>query len=616
MHQWRANRHYFTLIVFMVGVVFLLTTVAWHKQCNVNRRAILIAVRLFSFSPRGNIKLKLLFSMVLAFILLGCSGSSTDSNAASAQPLLIVNAGSPQTANEGMTVSLNGDALGQTAELTYAWSVTPTIAILHEDTAFPLASFIAPATVDGLSYVFTLQVTDGAGNTGSDTVQVNIAPVNALPVAQITFEQPSDLPYKVFQGGIEVVLDGSTSSDTDADDPAAPIARYQWQQLAGQDVLQGVNNQGQYLAFVTPILDADSMYTFALTVTDFEGAQHSEQLSINVLSASHTLPTVDAGVDHQVFSGESILLTGVADSSIAAAKPLGYLWLNSPPLQPLIDNENALQTFAVAPQVTTAQDIRFTLRVTDGNNNVVDDSITVNVRPFVTSLINDTGVTLQASLAEVNNLHQGLYPGQDGQRGQDSVAKNGLLAKAGRGAGGFDFTRLDDMGDEVDDITQPWGCVRDNVTGLVWESKTTDGDLHGQRHTYSWFSEVANGGYSGALNPSFPSCTLANCNTQEFADAVNVQGLCGFYDWQLPSHEQLLSIVHFGITGQPMLDSSYFPNTDNTLTEQYWYWTRQASVDGTNEVAQNAWAIDFATGNDNFLNKSRAVSVRLVRAGR
>lgn len=561
-------------------------------------------------------KFKTLFPLAIVLALSGCSGDSGDSGAAPAEPMVIVNAGRPKTANEGTTVNLSGDALGQTAELSFTWSATPAIDIIHEDVASGVASFIAPATVDALSYVFTLQVTDGAGNIGSDTVQVQIAAVNTPPVAQITYEQSSDLPDKVFQAGIEVVLDGSTSRDVDAADPADPIASYQWQQLAGQDVLQGASDQGQSITFMTPITDEDSTLSFTLTVTDFEGAQHSEQLNINVLSASHNFPTVDAGVDHQVFSGESILLTGLADTTIPAAKPLSYLWLNDAQFQPIIDNEDTLQTFAVAPQVDTAQDIRFTLRVTDANNNVVDDSIVIKVKPFATSLINDTGVTLQANLDAVNNLHQALYPGQDGQRGQDSVAKNGQLTKAGRGQGGFDFTRLDDIGDEVDDITQPWRCVRDNVTGLVWESKTSNGDLHGQEHTYSWFSEDANGGYSGALNPSLPSCTLANCNTQAFADEVNVQGLCGFYDWQLPSHQQLLSIVHFGITKAPMLDSSYFPHTDNTLTTQLWYWTRQTSVDGTDETAQNTWAIDFATGNDNFLNKSRAVSVRLVRAGR
>ncbi|MCP4234659.1 MAG: DUF1566 domain-containing protein, partial [Aestuariibacter sp.] len=48
-----------------------------------------------------------------------------------------------------------------------------------------------------------------------------------------------------------------------------------------------------------------------------------------------------------------------------------------------------------------------------------------------------------------------------------------------------------------------------------------------------------------------------------------------------------------------------------------WYWTSLPSADGvSNDAAQNAWAIDFISGVDNFLNKSSAASIRLVRAGR
>jgi hypothetical protein len=66
-----------------------------------------------------------------------------------------------------------------------------------------------------------------------------------------------------------------------------------------------------------------------------------------------------------------------------------------------------------------------------------------------------------------------------------------------------------------------------------------------------------------------------------------------------------------------MIDADYFPNTTDTLTTPVLYWTQDSSADGfTNEQAQNAWAIDFASGNDNFLNKSTAGKVRLVRAGR
>ena len=78
-----------------------------------------------------------------------------------------------------------------------------------------------------------------------------------------------------------------------------------------------------------------------------------------------------------------------------------------------------------------------------------------------------------------------------------------------------------------------------------------------------------------------------------------------------------MSLVHFGRTALPRIDTQYFPNTGADSAATLWYWTAQPSADGvSNDAAQNAWAIDFISGVDNFLNKSDAVSIRLVRAGR
>lgn len=549
-------------------------------------------------------------------VLTACGGGGSSDSDSDNTPDVIVNAGPSSTVNEGTTVNLQGDALGTTDALTYAWSASPTLSITHDDTTTGVASFVAPTTSDTQTYQLTLQATDGNGNVGSDSLEVTVLPLNTAPNAIISYQPIDGFSNNIFPAGTEVTLNGDTSTDADTTDADNPIAAYQWQQLAGVDVLSGVSRDASNITFTTPIVDEDNTLTFELTVTDQEGATDIEELTITILSASNNVPTVDAGVDHQVFSGESILLSGTADTAIPSAKPLTYLWLTDSTLEPQINSANVLQTYAVAPMVTTSQVLTFTLEVNDANGNEVDDSISVTVKPFPRSLINDTGVARQASVNAVNSSHQGDYPAQDGQRGRDIIATNNMLTKAGRGEGGFDFTRLDDIGDEVDDVSQPWRCVRDNVTGLVWEIKTTNGDLHGRRHTYSWYSEENNGGYSGPLNPATPSCSLSDCNTQDFVEAVNAQGLCGFYDWKLPSHNELLSIVHFGKSTSPMLDTDYFPYADSGQTSNLWYWTSQTSVDGTNEEAQNAWAIDLSSGNDNFLNKSTAANVRLVRAGR
>ena len=231
--------------------------------------------------------------------------------------------------------------------------------------------------------------------------------------------------------------------------------------------------------------------------------------------------------------------------------------------------------------------------------------------------INDTGVTLQATQSAITNQHQPDFPGQDGQRGKDIISENGLLEKAGRGEQGFDFTRLDEIGDEQDDTSQPWSCVRDNITGLVWEVKTTDNGLHDTQHSYAWLQDENNGGLAGSIGNAGLTCTLSQCNTSAFIAAVNAAGLCNFYDWRLPTHDELLSVMHFGNATGTKIDLGYFPNTQGSNSAPLWYWSSQPSADGVaDDTAQNSWALDFTTGNDNFLNKSTQAKVRLVRGGR
>ncbi|MFW5969891.1 MAG: hypothetical protein ACOCP9_04575, partial [Halofilum sp. (in: g-proteobacteria)] len=96
---------------------------------------------------------------------------------------------------------------------------------------------------------------------------------------------------------------------------------------------------------------------------------------------------------------------------------------------------------------------------------------------------------------------------------------------AGKG-GIFDFTKLNDQGQPLSEqeavyTVTPWSCVRDNVTGLMWEVKTTDGGLRDQNNTYTWHNPDSdeNGGASGPSDGG--ECSGSDCGTHAYVEAVN-----------------------------------------------------------------------------------------------
>lgn len=551
--------------------------------------------------------------VAIVLFLTACGGglSKDDSDDSFA-----VNAGRDRAAAEQTEVSLSAQVSFPTGAVTYSWSSTPSLAITHADNTLSAASLTTPAVTTDTQYVITVSATDSAGQSANDSFTLTVTPENLPPTAIVTAIGWPQQPANTYPAGVTLTLDGRSSSDTDTNSNE-PISGWLWEQTAGEDVITDLEIDQSTLVFDTPISSTRQTLTFSLTVTDDEGATNTTTYSLTVLAMEETPPQVDAGIDQALFGGERIVLAGSTSSTVPAALPIATLWTYSGDAVPVIVNPNTADTYAIAPLVDSATTLDFYLTGEDSFGNAVTDHLRVLVRPLPVRVLNDTGMTQQATNTTLSAAQQNAFPGQDGQRGADALADNGVLEKAGRGEAGFDFTKLNANGDEEDVDAPQFSCVRDNVTGLVWEVKTTDGGLRDLDHRYSWYADENNGGAVGSLNGPNTVCTLANCNTADYIAAINSAGLCGFYDWRLPNHQELMSLVHFGRAELPRIDTQYFPNTGADTATTLWYWTAQPGADGvSNDAAQNAWAIDFISGVDNFLNKSDAVSIRLVRAGR
>ena len=131
-------------------------------------------------------------------------------------------------------------------------------------------------------------------------------------------------------------------------------------------------------------------------------------------------------------------------------------------------------------------------------------------------------------------------------------------------------------------------CVRDNVTGLVWEGKEASGYFGGGQ-TFTSLND-------GEINDAFTYVLVAN-----------YYATCGYYDWRLPTRAELLTIMNYGASA-PKLNASWFPNTEGVGFGNY------LASESNSAMAGNTWTVrpdglSLRGGEPNtFLKK-----VRLVR---
>ena len=158
-------------------------------------------------------------------------------------------------------------------------------------------------------------------------------------------------------------------------------------------------------------------------------------------------------------------------------------------------------------------------------------------------------------------------------------------------------------------------CVKDNVTGLIWEVKTDDGGLHDKDAEYTWYNSdsTTNGGDSGKEDGGYicygydPHDPSTFCNTQAYVARVNRAGLCGYSDWRLPTLEELRSLVDYSVPDPgPKLDTGFFPNALGSIL-----WSSSPVANHSDA----AWVLSFDYGIDERDPKGSTYHVRLVRGG-
>lgn len=224
----------------------------------------------------------------------------------------------------------------------------------------------------------------------------------------------------------------------------------------------------------------------------------------------------------------------------------------------------------------------------------------------------DTGQTLcydntaAAGVVPASEPTATNYPGQDCRYGRDVVG----AAKTGAGAKGLDYTKIANNGSTAAADTllgtgdTAWACTQDNITGLMWEVKTTSG-LRNRNHAYTWYNSTATNGGTAGTETGGTCETVGRCDTEKFVADVNIATLCSYTDWRMPTVRELLTLVLLDGTN-PSIDPTYFPQTYASD-----YWSASSDVSAT----ASAWVVSFWFGVSAGSNKSNAKFVRLVRGG-
>lgn len=423
------------------------------------------------------------------------------------------------------------------------------------------------------TYVLQLIVNDGLVDSSPATVTINAAVNNVAPVANAGSAQS----IKV---GETANLDGTGSTDSNGDS-----LTYSWT-LSSKPVNSLAVLSGPTSSKPSFTADLSGSYVAQLVVSDGIATSNLATVTITAVAPNvapvAVIKVVPTG---SVIQGTLIALDGTL-STDANLDPLIYSWV----LTSLPSGSGAVLSNRRSPTPSFVADLKgdYVVQLVVDDGKVLSNAAKTTVTAIFgllpvgnTGKLNDTGITnsgydaagnfvTSCALAAANN---------DCKIGLDATVNDDRDGHAGS-----NFTKIAADGSALPASAESWSCVKDNVTGLIWENKT----LANKDVTYTAYGDNRVGDISAYKN------------------SVNVTGLCAAKDWRLPTVDELFNITDLSVSYPgPVLDSAWFTNTGRNA---YWSATRYAA-DTT-----FAWRVVMVAGVMNSGYQGGKYAVRLVRS--